>query len=145
MPWLSTTAIATFQLFFFASAAAATATFFAASRLIAWPYDGRGRHHERGEGKADLVSNGHRFLLICGLGGHSILTLASFTTFAHFAFSSRMNVAKSPGADVRTSAPCLARFSRISAVPTMRAISPLSLATISGGVPAGAITPCHDP
>src|SRR5262249_34923228 len=71
----------------------------------------------------------------------SALMPASLTTFAQRAFSLAMKMPSASGGPVRTSVPCLARNSFMSAVFRIRVNSPFSFATMSRGVPAAASTP----
>ena len=71
----------------------------------------------------------------------STLAPESFTIFAYFGISLRINAANCSGVVGAGSAPCCAKNAFISAVARMRVTSAFHLAMISFGVPAGAMKP----
>lgn len=71
--------------------------------------------------------------------------LASFTTFADLSTSARIVAAKASGVELYGSTPSFLRASCTDGVAIAGVTVSLSLATISGGVPAGARMPSDHP
>src|SRR6202035_1409622 len=98
------------------------------------------RHGARGQLQKFSTGNFHVVHPI-KTADHSALIFANLFTFAHFSVSSAMNLPKSAGEPANTPQPRSSRRLRIPGSASAALTSLLSLATTSGGVPAGAATP----
>src|SRR5688572_6580820 len=74
-------------------------------------------------------------------GVYSNFAPDSFTTLAHLACSVRSQLPRLSGVSVRTSVPCLAKRSFISAALRTFTNSEFNLVTVSRGIPTGPTTP----
>src|SRR5450755_1184737 len=91
-------------------------------------------------GRCPSVGNCHS-IWQSSIGGQSTLAPDCFTIFAYLAISLLINAANCSGESAAGSAPCCAKKAFISAEARILVTSAFHLATISLGVPAGAMKP----